>query len=68
MPRYAVYETQRKMVVYYVEAENPDQANDLVATMGIDDYDEIVTVMDTDIDMSEMRVQKEDGNWEYVEA
>ena len=68
MPKYAVYETQRKMVVYYVEAENPDQANDLVATMGIDDYDEIVTVMDADIDMSEMRVQKEDGNWEYVEG
>jgi hypothetical protein len=68
MPKYAVYETQRKMVVYYVEAENPDQASDLVATMNIDDYDEIVTVMDTDIDMSEMRVQKEDGNWEYVEA
>ena len=67
MPRYAVYETQRKMVVYYVEAENPDQAHDLVATMSIDDYDEIVTVMDTDIDMSEMRVQKEDGNWQYVE-
>jgi hypothetical protein len=67
MPKYAVYETQRKMVVYYVEAENPDQAHDLVATMSIDDYDEIVTVMDTDIDMSEMRVQKEDGNWEYVE-
>ena len=67
MPKYAIYETQRKMVVYYVEAENPDQAHDLVATMSIDDYDEIVTVMDTDIDMSEMRVQKEDGNWEYVE-
>ena len=67
MPKYAVYETQRKMVVYYVEAENPDQAHDLVATMDVDDYDEVVTVMDTDICMSNMMVQKEDGAWELVE-
>jgi hypothetical protein len=67
MPKYAVYETQRKMVVYYVEAENPDQAHDLVATWNVDDYDEVVTVMDTDICMSKMMVQKEDGAWELVE-
>jgi hypothetical protein len=68
MPKYAVYEMQQKMVVYYVDAENPEQAHDLVATMGIDDYDDIVTVMNTDIDMSEMRVQKEDDHWEYVDG
>jgi hypothetical protein len=68
MPRYAVYETQRKMVVYFVDADNPDQAHDLVATMGVDDYDDLITVMDTDIDMSEMRVQKEDGRWEYIDG
>jgi len=67
MPKYAVYETQRKMVVYYVEAENPDQAHDLVATMDVDDYDDVVTVMDTDICMSNMMVQKEDSTWELVE-
>ena len=35
--------------------------------MDIDDYDEIVTVMDTDISMADMMVQKEDGAWELVE-
>jgi len=56
------------MVVYFVDADNPDQAHDLVATMDVDDYDHLITVMDTDIDMSEMRVQKEDGRWEYLDG
>ena len=68
MPKYAVYEMQQKMVVYYVDAESPEQAHDLVAAMGIDDYDDMVTVMNTDIDMSEMRVEREDGRWENVDG
>jgi hypothetical protein len=67
MPRYAVYETQKRRVVYFVEAENPDHASDLVATMGVEDYDDLVEVIDTDISMSDMQVETPDG-WRMVEA
>jgi len=67
MPTYAIYETQRVMVVYYVDAENVNEAYDLVATMDIDDYDDRITIMDTDIDKSETRVETRHGIWEMVE-
>jgi hypothetical protein len=67
MPSYAIYETQRIMVVYYVDAENVDEAYDLVATMDIDDYDARVTIMDVEIDKSETRVEATPGIWEMME-
>jgi len=67
MAQYAVYEIQRIMVVYYVEADNVEEAYDLVATMDIDDYDDRITIMDTDIDKSETRIETRPGIWEMME-
>jgi hypothetical protein len=67
MAQYAVYETQRIMVVYYVEADNVEEAYDLVATMDVDDYDDRICIMDTDIDKSETRIEARPGIWEMVE-
>lgn len=67
MAQYAVYETQKTMVVYYVEADSPDQAYQLVRDMGVDEYDERVSIMDTDILQSETCVRTEAGAWQWVE-
>lgn len=66
MPRYAVYETQKVRVIYYVEADNPDQAHDMVATMKWDEWDELDEIISTDIDMGDIEVQTDIG-WELVE-
>lgn len=66
MPRYAVFETQKIKVVYYVDADTPEQAHDLVATMDWDDYDDVYEVIDTDIDMADIQIKIENG-WQLVE-
>ena len=67
MPTYAIYETQRVVVVYYVDADNVEEAYDLVTTMDSDDYDDRITIMDTYIDKSETRIETRPGIWEIME-
>ena len=67
MPRYAIYERQQIRVVYFVEAENMDEAHDLVASMSVSDHDGLVKVCETDIEMSRTQVETADG-WIMVEA
>jgi hypothetical protein len=67
MPRYAVYEKQEIRVVYFVVANNMDEAHDLVASMGVNDHDGLVKVIGTDIEMERTQLETADG-WIMVEA
>jgi hypothetical protein len=67
MPRYAVYEVQKIMVVYYVDADSPEQAHDMVLDLGITEYDDFMEAIDADIDESKTEVETPDG-WKKVEA
>jgi hypothetical protein len=67
MPRYAVFEKQEIRVVYFVEAENMDDAHDLVASMSVNDHDGLVKVIGTDIEMERTQIETADG-WIMVEA
>ena len=67
MPRYAVYETQTIRVVYFVEADNHDQAHELVRDMGMTEYDDFVEALASDIRDQMTEVETPDG-WKRVEA
>jgi hypothetical protein len=67
MPRYAVYEKQQIRVVYFVEAENMDEAHDMVASMSASDHDGLVKVCGTDIEAERTQLETADG-WIMVEA
>jgi DNA-dependent RNA polymerase auxiliary subunit epsilon len=49
MSHWIVTEKQVRTVAYYVEADSEEQARDLVNSMGIDDYDELVDCAETEI-------------------
>jgi len=65
MPRYAIYETQTIRVVYFVEANTPEQAYIMVDGLGITEYDDLFEVIGNDIDEERTLVQTPDG-WDMV--
>jgi hypothetical protein len=65
MPRYAIYETQTIRVVYFVEADNPEQAYIMVDGLGITEYDDLFEVIGNDIDEERTLIQTPDG-WDMV--
>jgi hypothetical protein len=65
MPRYAIYETQTIRVVYFVEANTPEQAYIMVDSLGITEYDDLFEVIGNDIDEERTLVQTPDG-WDMV--
>lgn len=67
MPRYAVFETQKVKVVYYVDADSPEQAFDLVGTMTWDGYDDIEEFLSAKSHMQDILVETENGKWVSME-
>jgi hypothetical protein len=67
MPRYTVYETQTIRVAYIVEADSPDQAYDMVTSLGVTEYDEFIEAVASDINERRTEVETPDG-WRLLEG